>query len=360
MLSACAPAQPAAEEQTEAPASDATQEQAEQPTEPAEAQPEETEVPTEEPTAVPEEPIHITTNQSQLTSYGPLFIADAEGYFTEQNIELEWVTFNRSSDGLPLIVTGDLDVYSSSVNSGLLNVLGQTDDVRVVADRGFIDPNGCTYYGIMIRKDLLDSGEVAGPEDLAGRVIAGQTVGQTAYLISQYLEPAGLTFDDVEISDVPPAGFVDALNNGVIDGFVAPELWITRAKSADAAGLLVGAEDVVPGLQLSVLVFGKRLLVDEPEAGVRFLTAYMKGVRQYNEGKTPRNLEIMAEYTGLTTEELETSCWPPINPEGAVNFAATDAMQVWAVARGDQDGLVTEEQFWDPSVLDAALERLDQ
>ena len=46
------------------------------------------------------------------------------------------------------------------------------------------------------------------------------------------------------------------------------------------------------------------------------MVAYLQGVRQYNEGKTEQNLEIMGNYTKLDRDLLNQSCWMPIAKNG--------------------------------------------
>jgi len=314
--------------------------------------------------AQPAEPEMITLkmNSSALTSYAPIFIAEAEGYFKDAGIKIEYVTFNRSTEAIPLIVNGDLDVYAGALSSGLLNVLGQEDSIKVVADRGHVSPDDtCTYHGILFRKDLYDSGAMTGPADLAGRTIASVTTGPSGYLLSLYLAQAGLTFDDVNISDVPTASFADAMSNGTIDVVATTELTLSRVLSSGNAVLAVRGADVYGSYQTSVLVFGKNLLVENREAGIRFLTAYLRGVRQYNEGKTDRNVEIMAQYTSESPEILRNACWVTINNDGSIDFKASVAgFQQWSIAQGQLDHAIMEEQFWDPSILKEALAQLDQ
>ena len=107
------------------------------------------------------------------------------------------------------------------------------------------------------------------------------------------------------------------------------------------------------------MTFGKHLVVDDREAGARFLAGYLKGVRQYNEGKTERNLQIIAEATGESIDLLKAACWVPVRADGSIVFAGVDPFQQWSIARKQLDKPVTEEQFWDPSFLAEALKLLN-
>ena len=39
------------------------------------------------------------------------------------------------------------------------------------------------------------------------------------------------------------------------------------------------------------------------------MAGYLMGVKQYNEGKTDRNLAILSNYTHLDQELLKQTCW---------------------------------------------------
>ena len=315
--------------------------------------------PTEEPAAT--EMVTLTMNSSNLASFAPIFIAEAEGYFAEQGVHVEYITFNRTGDAIPLLISGDLDIYAGSVNSGLLNAVGQDPYVKVVADRGHISQDDqCAYHGVLVRKDLYESGQVTGPADLAGLTISSSNSGASGYLLGTYLAEAGLTFDDINLTNVPATSYPDAFETGALDGAVTPELNLSRVLSAGNAVLLAQAQDVYGSGQISMLAFGRTVLENNREAGVRFLAAYLKGIHQYNEGKTDRNLEILAEATGEDTDLLKESCWPSIREDGAIDFAGVDGFQQWSVEQGQLDAAVTEEQFWDPSLLQDAQALLNQ
>ena len=118
--------------------------------------------------------------------------------------------------------------------------------------------------------------------------------------------------------------------------------------------MLTGIEDVIGDYQSSAIIFGKRFLVDDPDLGARFLAAYMKGVEQYNQGKTERNLEIISEVSEMDIEVLRNACWIPISQDGVPNYSGLEEIMEWAVETGYLEEAVTEEQFFDPSFLEAA------
>ena len=226
--------------------------------------------------------------------------------------------------------------------------------MKVVADKGHIDPESCTYLTILARKDLLESGVLEDASGIKGLRIKTAEAHINGYFLYEVLNQYGLSFEDVEILDIPNPASQQAIEQGDIDMFTGSDPWIARMLSTGLVDFWYNAEDVLPELQLGVIVFGPSLLEDNREAGERFIAAYLKGVEQYNLGKTERNLEIMAEYSGQDKETLIQSCWPPIRTSGWVDFAGVDGFQDFALEMGFLDERITEAQFWDPSFIEVA------
>jgi NitT/TauT family transport system substrate-binding protein len=297
----------------------------------------------------------VTINNSTQINYAPIFFAESEGYFKQYGIQLEVITFNRVTESIPLLATGQLDVYAGSNATGLINILGQEPYVKVVANRGEIVQGECTFQAILVRRDLYDSGMVTGPKDFTDLKIASTKTGARGYELYAFLDQAGLTFDDIVLNDIPSSAYIDAFRNKTLDVIVIPELVLTRLLLDGNAVLISKAEEVISPYQISILAFGKKLIHDNPELGARFMAAYLKGVAKYNQGKTEDNLNILAEKTGEDIELLRQACWIPIRTDGVIDFAAVDPFQVWSVEQGLLDATVTEDQFWDPSFLEKAF-----
>jgi NitT/TauT family transport system substrate-binding protein len=102
------------------------------------------------------------------------------------------------------------------------------------------------------------------------------------------------------------------------------------------------------------MLYGASLLANE-DLGNRFMVAYLMGVRQYEQGKTDRNLEILT--TALNEEEdmLRAMCWQAIRLNGEINGESVLDFQDWAVGRGYVENPVTLEQIWEPGFVDHAV-----
>jgi NitT/TauT family transport system substrate-binding protein len=115
---------------------------------------------------------------------------------------------------------------------------------------------------------------------------------------------------------------------------------------------------VIPGSGYTMMWYGPSILEENPEVGNRFMVAYLKGVRQFNEGKTDRNVEILAKYAELEEDLVRDSCWVTINGDGQINIDSVFNFQEWALGNELLDHIIPAEQFWDSSFIDYALEEL--
>jgi NitT/TauT family transport system substrate-binding protein len=141
----------------------------------------------------------------------------------------------------------------------------------------------------------------------------------------------GLTQEDVDpqyIADNPAR--VEGLRNGAIDVVSLGEPWITRAVNSGAGEVWVALPEVTPQLPVGLIVYGPSILDENREAGIRFMAAYLRGVEQFNRGKTDRNVELIAEFTQLAPEDIQGSCWNTFRADGGIDTESVMAFQDWA------------------------------
>jgi len=310
------------------------------------------------PPAVPgeQEPVHLKVTSQPYISFAPYYIAQAEGYFVEEGLEVEFVDL-PGEEATPLLIQGELDVI---VGFGVyyLNAMARGAEIRVVADKGHIGTTGCSSGALVVRRELFETGELDSVAELDGRTMPLRSASMEEYYLDRLLDTAGLTVDDLELTFMPQPAELEAMAQGTIDLSMSSEPWATRHVQTGNAVAWMPYNDFVPGEQHATVVFGPSLLQTNPDAGRRFMVAYLKGVRRYNEGKTERNLEIMAEFSGLDQDLLRAACWFDFYDDGHVNVQSIIDFQEWAVEKGHLDTVVPEEQFYDPSFIQYASQAL--
>jgi NitT/TauT family transport system substrate-binding protein len=306
------------------------------------------------------EPGRVTLKVLLLPSLSsaPLFIAADDGYFARQRLDIEFVKMARSADALVALTQGDLDVWTGSVSFALMNAIARDDRIRIVSDKGYFAEAGCAYGALMVRRALVETGAVDQPGKLRGRRIAFNASASPGFFMEKYLGQAGLALEDIQPADIPDGAVVaEALRIGSVDAAFVLEPWVTRTKRAGTAVLLASAARVLPDYQHMVIAYGPSLLARDPDTGGRFMAAYLGAVRQYNEGKTARNTEVLARNTGLDADLLQEACWPAMRGDGRVDQDSLAEFQRWGLRRGLLDRALLPGRYWDPTFVDSAAVR---
>ncbi len=298
--------------------------------------------------------IRIRVIRFNYLSYAPLALADSEGHFADQGIEIEWVRMNRAADGLLPLSRGKLDVLPCIVYPGLFNLIGRGASLRIVADKGHTEDGDadCSYMSYVARSELIESGRLETLSDVRGLRFGTSRTRAGYYEASRLLERAGLTTDDVELLNVPQNVIMQALEMGNADITLLGEPFLTMALDAGYAKEWLPLQDLIPGHQHSFLIFGPTILEDDRDAGNAFMVAYRKALIQYNEGATERNIAAIAEATTLDSALVRRLCWAPIRASGRINADDLVSYQEWAVEQGLLDHSVPPAMFWDGSFLD--------
>lgn len=290
----------------------------------------------------------------QAIANSPLFIAEKEGFFAREGIRLAYV--NVSGDlthAIPALEQEKIDGLAAQLSVGFFNAIAKGARARIVADRGHIDPSACEFIGIVGRKSLFGAGEPTATQ-LRGLRVAMSPAGASSYLLARLLEAKRLKISDVGLVTIPDNVTPQALDDGSIDAAFASEPRLTPLLRRGHR-LIAPASKYVPGLQYGVIVFGPSLLVRNRELGRRFISAYLKGVKQYDEGKTARNLDIISRSSGLDTGTLRSLCFPAIHEDGSMDSASLRRFQQWGVATGFQIRLLSAAQVTDDELLRTGL-----
>jgi NitT/TauT family transport system substrate-binding protein len=294
-------------------------------------------------------------------SFAPFMIADQEGFFAQQGLEIEFLRMDRGTEAIAALAQNDLDVYAGAINVGILAAM-QKVGIRIVASKGHFDPQGCTYITTMARKDLIDSGRLDSVSGARGLVVdMNARANIREYYFDSLLDSAGMKISDVELASVPDEAAGEALKNGSLDLVPITDPWVTIIQKGGVAVSWMPAQQVLPNYHFAFIAYSERFIKQHPDAANRFMVAFLKAVRQYNQGKTDRNLEILAEATGLDQASLLSSCWPAIVPDGVMNVQDILDFQTWAASRGMLDPpLLSAEQVWDGRFVEYALKALDR
>jgi NitT/TauT family transport system substrate-binding protein len=304
---------------------------------------------------VQEKPIKVKVVSSPYLSYAPFFIAQEERFFAEQGLQIEFIEMSDASVAIPSLIKGDLDVMADGIWPSQLNAIARGAGIKIVADKGYFLSGGCASTALMVRRTLVEERKIERLSQIKGRRLAmNQASSPMGYFMEKILGQAGLTLDDVEKFFIPHPAREEAFRKGIIDLTIVSEPWVTRMSQAGHAVVWIPLYQVVPDFQYALLMYGPTFLERNIDTGKRFMVAYLKAVRQYNLGKTERNLKLVSKYTGLDQELLKKACWQYLRSDGRINIESVLDFQSWAVKRGFLDREVPPNQFWDSRYIEYA------
>jgi NitT/TauT family transport system substrate-binding protein len=311
---------------------------------------------------------HVNAGIIGAVSDAPIFIAQTLGYFKEQNLDVEFQSFNSAALMTAPLSTGELDCGAGGPSAGLYNAVARGIEVKVVADKATTAP-GYGFNPLMIRKPLIDSGQVKSPRDLKGLTIANVTTGDSSEpTITAALKKGGLTWNDVKHTHLSFPDQVVAMKNGSIDGSILTEPNATRAVEADIAVRFMPSDTFYPNQQIAALLYGGPFITKRADVAKRFMVAYLKGLRYYYgalkdghyAGPNAASVtKILQENTIVKDPHLYAVMVPnAVNPDGNLNLKSMAYdLSVWRQL-GEVTTNVTVEQVIDLTFLDAAIKAL--
>lgn len=291
-------------------------------------------------------------------SFAPLYLAEAEGFFTEEGLAVEFVSFKGHGDSLPALLRGDIDV-DTMFTVGMLNAVNHGENIRVVAARGTMTRDDCQSCGFLVRPDKEAAFNALKTEDVREVTFGIDPIWLDGFFLHQWLGERGLSLRDVKTEYLAaPAARLEALRQGSLDVAFLAEPWITIARQNNTGVLWLPVSKVAPDYPMSTVSFGPSMLSRTDDAGVRFLRAYLRAVARYAEGKTPRNIEILAKATQLDPDLLRRMCWPVIPLDGKIDAQSIVRFSAWAHQQGLADRpLASADEIWNPDYLNKALQR---
>ncbi len=324
---------------------------------------------TEEPPEVPDLGT-INVGYLPIIAFTPLFVAQEKGYFAEQGLTVEMQSFRTGDDMIAPLSLGQLDVGGGETGPALFNAINQDLDVRVVSANAR-QTEGHGAVPLVVRTELLSSGQVSSVADLAGlKVAVNVERGMAEYLLSKALEQGGLALEDVEVITIPFPEMPQALANAAVDAAILPHPLASAALrpgeggEPPIGGVLIEGDKIADGPQNGVTYYGARFL--DPanrEVAVRFMMALLKAGREMV-GEEWRQDDVIIQailsFTTVPEPAARNAIVYFFDPNGEIFRPSTEDIQAYHVGRGytEFDTPLPLDQVIDDSFLQEALDRL--
>jgi NitT/TauT family transport system substrate-binding protein len=205
----------------------------------------------------------------------PMYVADAQGYFKDAGINVEFVPVASAAERDQLMQAGQAD---GMINDLISTVLYNKDTQKIAAVRFARTASADqSQYSIVASKD---SG-ITSPDQLKG-VEVGLSEGTViAYTTDRLLQHAGLTKDDIKTTNVPKIpDRLQLISEGKLKAANLPEPFATLAEQNGAVRVV--DDRSLPEVGTSEISFNVNTLQNKPETVKKFLAAIEKATADVN------------------------------------------------------------------------------
>ena len=237
----------------------------------------------------------VKIGQLPILASLPLYVAQENGYFTEQGIEIEVFNLQSSNQLVDAVVRGDIDIVVES--SAVPALIVETIDSNKLKIFSVSDITPETPFDSVIVK--ADS-TLESLEDLENKKI-GVFPGSTATnLLKKYLTEQGIDISTIEFIQIIPPNQLSALYAGSIDALHPYEPSTTIAIESGNAKKIYGS---VYASQLNhnpqgVALISTAFLKSNPELAKKTIAAFDKA-SDFIEQNDEETRKIIEKYVGV-------------------------------------------------------------
>jgi NitT/TauT family transport system substrate-binding protein len=303
-------------------------------------------------------PVHQTPQEIPTLRVGShttilsaaLDVTAAKGYFQREGLHVVLDHQESSKITMPALLSGTLVIAIGSNSAGSLNHLA-TGKIQILADAARVVPR------LLVRKDLLQSGRVSTISDLRDRSIRVPREGSASHFaLHKILAAHGVPDEEVQLAFLDEQITLAELKRGDLDAGILNEPYASEAIQQGTAS--------EPWVSQIAQIFGERgqehmvLFINKaygdshPGLVGRFLDAYRDGIRDYLKAREAPSahteiLQIIARYTGATTEVVTKAEWPWISPNAHPDLEGLRESQTYFLAK-DLIEKPVELRIWSP------------
>ena len=284
----------------------------------------------------------------------PPYVAKDMGFFAENNIEVEFVTFEGGTQTLRGSVAGGLDIT------------GTSSDPAIIAAAKGAGTKVLGTYSHKLSQSMLVQGDIKSCKDLRGRKIGIQEVGAFNEVMSRaVMATCGLTPKDVQYIPVSTKGRVPGLLSNQIDTAIlhVDQALVAKKKKADL-NILVNLWEPLPKWLYAAYIAPEKEITTNRQLYVDIMAALLKANRFIYNNKA-KVVEIATKYTqedsdvvSQTYDILASAGAWPVNdglPRDMVEWTINKQVELGTIKAEDKPSY---EKLVDVSIVQAALTKV--
>lgn len=152
---------------------------------------------------------------------------------------------------------------------------------------------------------IVVNNSIQSPADMKGKTFAIPSTQSSHYiLLLEELQKAGLTLDDIQVTQLAPSEMPSSLASGAIDGYCVAEPFGAQAVTNGFGNVLVRSDELWEDSVCCGLIFRTDVIEQDPEAFQTFLEKYQEAGKKLDKEEATR---IAENYLGQDAKTLKTS-----------------------------------------------------
>lgn len=300
-----------------------------------------------------------------LTSHSPSIIAEAKGYFEEQDLAVNFVSFQAAQPMAVAIASGDVDFGMTAISGSLIS-LADKGVVKVIGGALQETPD-VEGQKILVSKEAHEAG-VTSPAALKGRSYGITTTGSSFhYMAHKIADKEGFARSEISVKPLQKVPAVIAsLKSGQIDAWsIVPNIAGALTQGPDVVEI-GRISDYIDDYQVTTVFTSSANIEDRPELVERFLAGLSKGIADYNaalvdktmdEEQTAEIVEMIHKY--VYSDQPIEKAGPRIragamriNENAALSLASVEDQLAWFKSEGLVPESATIDKLVDTSFVE--------
>ncbi len=273
---------------------------------------------------------------------GPFFVAQEKGFFAEEGIQVEFVSFSDPATLKSAFLGKQIEVYNFTVDSFAFDAANGLSGKIVWVPSISYGADG-----------IIAGNEIQAIKDLKGKKVAFFEGSPSHFFLSHLLKQEGLQLSDIEAINLEPDKAAQAFFAGEADAAVTWEPWLSKVKDISPDAKILASTKDFPELILDAFIVQDDMLPRKQETLVRFFRALQRGIR-YAEENPQEAAQIAAPYFNMTTEEYLESIQ-------IIHFlGGKDNYRLFAVDGTVKQRLIEAAKTWEEAGLAARQVQADE
>lgn len=289
-------------------------------------------------------PVKLKIGQLPIIDGLPFWVADQKGYYQQEGVNVELVTFKSANERDAAIMSGAIDgMLADPVASATLYASGTKLQITSLS-LGATKEEGPMAILAAPNSGITDLAQLKGQE------IGISTNSVMHYVTEQLLQEKGIKPDEVKLTNVAsiPVRF-DLLMSGQLKAAILPDPLLSLAVAKGAKVLASDTQSPV-NLSQSVIDFTSKAIQEKADAITRMFRAYNRAVADIK--ANPNSFKsVLAEKAGLPKDIVDSYQVVPFSAAQAPKQEDLERVVQWLVDKQILKAKVSYQELVNTSVL---------